>query len=448
MDDIVPSKLLNDLSIAVSVINRHDYIQVYSHYDADGISSAAIIANALRRAKKEFKVTLFTTLNDDVMDIIRRQASECTILSDLGASYIGELGELDSEVIVLDHHTVQDVSDKVCYVNPHLYGIDGMTDGCGATVSLLFAVTMNEGNWDLVQLAFAGIAGDQQEKNGVTGLNVHLLNEGVRRGHIEVIKGSPLPAGDIGRELFLSTYPYISGISGNHDGIGRLMKDLGMSEGTNLMDLTEDERGKLFSLITLMLTRNNVPVDVMARLFRHRYLLKDWNMSADALASILNSCGRNGVGGMGIAAGLGDPDCLKDAQALDESSRMDIMDATLTLESKSLNQMENIQWFDSSTSGYTGIICEIAMSYLGDPNKPTIGVNVSEDHAKISSRATDGLLERGVDLSKAMSEACASVNGKGGGHRIASGGSCPSNRVDEFLDNLNRIVGSQIRPSM
>jgi len=115
----------------------------------------------------------------------------------------------------------------------------------------------------------------------------------------------------------------------------------------------------------------------------------------------------------------------------------------LSLQRSGLNQMENIQWFDSSSLGFTGMICGIAMQFIGDRSKPTIGVNRSDDIAKISGRATFDLLDKGVDLSAALKEACGSVRGTGGGHRIASGGSCPKNRCEEMLSKLDEIVGKQ-----
>ncbi|MBR4217222.1 MAG: DHH family phosphoesterase, partial [Candidatus Methanomethylophilaceae archaeon] len=86
MDNQVPPKLLTTLSKAADIVRGHDFIQVYSHYDADGVSSAAIIAKTLLRLGKEFRVTLFTTLNDRGIDIIRGCKSECVIITDLGAS--------------------------------------------------------------------------------------------------------------------------------------------------------------------------------------------------------------------------------------------------------------------------------------------------------------------------------------------------------------------------
>ena len=76
MEDKVPSKLLTTLSKAADIVRGHDFIQVFSHYDADGVSSAAILAKTLLRAGKEFRVTLFTTLNDYNMEVIRNTKAE------------------------------------------------------------------------------------------------------------------------------------------------------------------------------------------------------------------------------------------------------------------------------------------------------------------------------------------------------------------------------------
>ena len=42
-----------------------------------------------------------------------------------------------------------------------------------------------------------------------------------------------------------------------------------------------------------------------------------------------------------------------------------------------------------------------------------------------------------------MKEGCASVGGEGGGHKIAAGGSFKSEKRDEFLKNVDAIVGRQ-----
>ena len=444
MEDMVPSKLLSTLSQAADIVRGHEFVQVYSHYDADGVSSAAILAKTLMRAGKEFRVTLFTTLNDYNMEVIRNSKADCVIVSDLGASYIDQLDQMEQDVVVLDHHTIISEAKRVCYANPHLYGIDGMTSGCGATMCLLFAVTMDERNWDLVQIAFAGIAGDRQHINGVSGLNVYLLEEGTRRGYIERMQGSLIPAGDLMTELFLCTDPYIRGVTGDVDGVAKLMSDAGVENGKSFMDLTEEERRRLSSLIAIKLTQQGVLLSSMEEIARDRYYLKGMKMDAENLSSILNNCGRAGIGGVGIAAGMGDERCLNEGAEQSRESAKLVVEAIVDLDRRGLNQMEHIQWFDSTDSGFTGMLCGIAMQSIGDHTKPTIGMNKSNDPVNLSSRGMFCQLERGVDLAKAMREACASVGGQGGGHRIAAGGSVPLDKVDEFLANLDRIVGEQI----
>ncbi|WP_201013843.1 hypothetical protein [Candidatus Methanomethylophilus sp. 1R26] len=40
----LPSKLLSALRAAADTVRGHDFIQCYSHFDADGITAAAIIS--------------------------------------------------------------------------------------------------------------------------------------------------------------------------------------------------------------------------------------------------------------------------------------------------------------------------------------------------------------------------------------------------------------------
>ncbi len=447
MEDQVPIKLLTTLNSAKEIVSKHDFVQVFSHYDADGVSSAAILAKCLMRAGKEFRVTLFTTLNDYNMDVIRNTKADCMIISDLGASYIDQLDAMDCDIVVLDHHTIISEAKRVCYANPHLYGIDGMTSGCGATMSLLFAVTMSDSNWDLVQIAFAGIAGDRQHINGLSGLNTYLLSEGKKRGFIEERPGSLIPAGDLMTELFLVTDPYIRGVSGDAEGVSKLLEDARIAHGRSYATLDEEECRRLSSLLAIKLTEQGMQLSSMNEVARARYHLKTMDMDAEYLSSVLNSCGRAGVGGMGIAAGMGDMKAFEEGLRITQESARSVVKSVVELDSRGLTQMENIQWFDSSESGFTGMLCGIAMQCFADPRKPTIGLNSSKDPINISSRGMFAQLEKGVDLAVAMREACASVGGEGGGHRIAAGGSVPADRLQDFLKNLDEIIGRQLTAS-
>lgn len=447
METEVPSKLLTTLSHAADIVRGHDFIQVYSHYDADGVSAASIIAQTLLREGKEFRVTLFTTLNDYNMDIIRNTKVGCMIITDLGASYIDQLDAMKNDIVVLDHHTIISDAKRVCYANPHLYGIDGMTSGCGATMALLFSVTMDERNWDLVQIAFAGIAGDRQHINGLSGLNTYLFEQGKKRGYIEEMPGSLIPAGDLMTQLYLTTDPYVRGVSGNEEGVSKILNDAGIEHGKSYMDLTDEEKRRLSSLVAVKLIEQGMLEQSMNEIVRTRYYLTGFKMDAEYLSSVLNSCGRAGFGGVGISAGMGDTKSIELGAKLMNDSNKDVVINMVELDKKGLNQRKHFQWFDSSDSGFTGMLCGIAMQCIGDPNKPTIGMNRSKEPVNLSSRGMWIQLDRGIDLAVAMREACASVGGEGGGHRIAAGGSIPSEMVDQFLDNLDSILEKQLEKS-
>lgn len=444
VDSDLPSKLLSILSKAADIVCGHNFIQVYSHYDADGITAASIVGKALHRAGKEYRITIFPTLIDEFMQIIESTPSECVIVTDLGASYIDRFEKMTCDVIVLDHHTLRGDSEKVCYANPHMFGVDGMTSGCGATMAFLFAIAMDERNWDLAPLAMAGIAGDRQHLNGMSGFNTFVFEGAVDRGLVKPMSGSLIPVGRLYDELLISTDPYIRGVSGNREGISRLLKDAGIPEDRDYVDLTEEESIRLSSLIAIRLIQQGVSREKLEELARTKYYLPGWNTDAESLSSFLNSCGRQNMPSVGIGAGMGDPDCLKQAKELDNTSRKQLMEGIKVLDNgESIIQMENIQWFDSSSTGFTGMLCGTVMSYIGDPDKPTIGINASDENANVSSRGTFSQLAKGIDLAEAMKEGCASVGGEGGGHKIAAGGSFKSEKRDEFLKNVDAIVGRQ-----
>ena len=444
MDDSV-LKLFSTLSYSADAVRQHDNVRIFSHHDADGISAGIILARTMMRAGKGFELTLLGTLNSETMEQVRGCGSGCIIIADMGASYLRDLDELDADVVVLDHHKDDGyVPKKVRYANPHSFGIDGMTEGCGASVAMLFSVRYDERNWDLVQIAFAGVIGDKQHENGLGRVNEFLFTEGNKRGHITRAEGSFIPSGTLMSSLFLSVEPYISGVSGNAEGVASLLKDAGIDPARASSDLNDAEKRKLSSLMAAKLISQNVSKEAMEDILSVRYVLKNWSMDAGSMASVFNSCGRSGKGGVAVGFGMGDRKCYSDAAAADEEARRNVVSAARELDSGDLKRMDSIQFFDCTSSGFTGILCEIAMRYIGDPDKPTIGYNMTESMTKASARCTRSLLRKGVDLSVVMKKAGEAVGGGGGGHRIASGAWFPKGKEEEFLKTVNDMVREQI----
>ncbi len=443
-ENVLPSKLLSTLYQAADTIRGHDFIHVFSHNDADGVSSAGILACMLQRLGKEFQITLAPILNDSVYAEVQQSLGDCIILSDIGASYIDRLETLGKDVIVLDHHFTELDSETVVYANPHLYGIDGMTSGCGATLCYMLAVTMDRKNADLVQLAFAGIAGDRQHIAGLKGLNEAIIGDAESAGFVTRVEGSLIPLGQLFNSLYVTTDPYIRGVSGSIPAVRELLTEARIPNDASYKDLSEEERYRLSSMIAIKLLKQGVSLRTLDETARTRYYLRDWNMDAENLADILNACGRTDLAGVGIGMCLGDESCLVQALDGNRERQHTVVEPMLGPDKRGLSSMDHIQFFDNMEKGFTGILCGIAMQFIGDPDKPTIGIGSVDDIAKASSRANWTLLDRGLDLSVAMKKAAESVGGSGGGHKIASGGSFPKDQESAFLMNLDAIVAEQL----
>ena len=75
---------------------------------------------------------------------------------------------------------------------------------------------------------------------------------------------------------------------------------------------------------------------------------------------------------------------------------------------------------------------------------PMIAFADADDGIKVSARADKSLGEKGLDLSKVMSEASEKVGGYGGGHNIAAGATIPEECKERFLDIVEDMVRAQL----
>jgi single-stranded-DNA-specific exonuclease len=83
--------------------------------------------------------------------------------------------------------------------------------------------------------------------------------------------------------------------------------------------------------------------------------------------------------------------------------------------------------------------------YFLDQEKPVIAISRVENVARMSTRGSQYLISKGLDLASACRVAAESVGGNGGGHDIAAGATVPADREGDFLDALDRIIGEQFK---
>ena len=65
-------------------IDNDSVVRLISHNDADGISAAAIIANALKEEDVQFHTTLVSRLKEDIVNQLRSEKYDLFIFSDIG----------------------------------------------------------------------------------------------------------------------------------------------------------------------------------------------------------------------------------------------------------------------------------------------------------------------------------------------------------------------------
>src|SRR3989454_1564701 len=169
LEDLAPAGLLDRMRKAAALVDGATRVRIFCHYDPDGTTSAAILARALMRRGKRIHASMSHALDRAAAARLREETNELLIVSDMGSAQLDLLEGLPCPVVVLDHHKPIRDSEKVTHVNPHFYGVDGAREMCGATTTWVFALVLDERNWDLAGPALAGAIGDKQAIGGFTG---------------------------------------------------------------------------------------------------------------------------------------------------------------------------------------------------------------------------------------------------------------------------------------
>ena len=92
-----------------------------------------------------------------------------------------------------------------------------------------------------------------------------------------------------------------------------------------------------------------------------------------------------------------------------------------------------------------GTIASVGLTVgLLDENKPVLGLSRLHKDIKVSGRTLRPMIERGVNLGKALNECSSNFGGQGGGHDIAAGAMIPYEAKDEFLHLVDQAIAYQL----
>ena len=119
--------LLNKAEEACNLLRRHlkrdHVVRIISHNDADGISAAGVMCNAIAKENGKFHVTIIPRLKDEVLSKFLKEKYKLFVFCDMGSANLRGISRLKGDVIIADHHQTDPttkLSDNIVHVNPHL----------------------------------------------------------------------------------------------------------------------------------------------------------------------------------------------------------------------------------------------------------------------------------------------------------------------------------------
>ena len=441
--------MLNRASEATNMLKEHmekdSVIRLISHNDADGISAAAVIVNALAEEDIQFHTTIIPRLKEDNVNQLRSEKYDLFIFSDMGSPFIKEFNTFKHDVIVADHHQVDDTESEsnVIHVNPHLFGIDGGRDLCGAGCAYLTVRDLDKKH--LAYFGLTGAFGDMQGQDGFTGVNKLVLDDAVESGNVEVredLKIVSKASEPIYKSLAYTFSPPLPGISGDLEGAREFLEKMNLSYGIKFKDLEDEEKDLLKDALM------SINTDVFGKCYtlpKEAPLLRD----LEEYSHILDSCGKNKKQGLGLSIALGERDQALDvALKLQRQYRDQIVKGLEWIKKEGAQQLNFIQYLysdDKVLKSVMGTIASIALSVkLLDNFKPVIGISRLHNDIKISGRTTRDMVKRGVNLGVALKDSANNFVGSGGGHAIAAGAMVNYENMDAFLHLVDEMVEYQL----
>lgn len=435
-------------SASERILRTREPIRVISHYDADGISAAGIMSLALCREGKQLHTSMITSLDDAGVESLKQEKNKLIIFMDMGSGQLQLLKELESDIIILDHHTPQGDGPRknsIMEINCHRFGIDGTSEACASTMAFLLALGLSDKNWDLIDLAISGATGDKQHLEGLKGINSELAKEAEKRGLIETRRNLALFGKTLQEGITNSINPFFRGLTGDAEAVRKILQSLRIDPEHDPAKLDSNLMLKLGTVLILRLLKQGVRQEIAETLLLTRYHSVKRKMDLENFSHIINSCGRMHRQGIGLAVCFGDRRALEEAERIRKDYKEQIRNDMLEISRQEVGSKKYISYLYADNPTFAGTYAGLGMQFLFDQEKPIIVLTKLEKETKVSGRGTLYLVEKGLDLARALHEAALQLKGVGGGHPVAAGATIPPGKENKFLDAVNKIVGNQLK---
>jgi len=266
------TKFLRDFDNAVEHFqdfskNLYEKVIIISHNDADGISCLKIIQNLLHRKKIDYDYFIYNrsvSWVNYLNGILPKRKSDklALIFTDVGSN-LNELLPIISarkeHFYILDHHEVENeinkdkIPENLIFVNPTIYGFDGLDDIAGATLTYMFAKEIKPAIIKQGWLTVIGIAGDSlKSMDKLRSFNKEIYEEIRGEELIEDNEGLILFGSmqdSIKNGLKHSILPFIKGYGGTEDNsVIDLLNSLNIPPERKIIELSNTEIKKIENL--------------------------------------------------------------------------------------------------------------------------------------------------------------------------------------------------------
>lgn len=446
------------------ILNSED-VTIFTHTDCDGITAGGVLSSILDKLEIEHSVN-FVEINE--VESLETD-TDLTIISDLGAGQnISNLcSNSNSSVIVLDHHPPirklgTQLNGDLIEINPNYYGLDGSYTISGGGLSYLLAKSFHF--YDLSWMGILSAVGDMQNSmtGKLRGLNREILNDSTEVGCVDYANDLLL-YGRHTRPLFVAL-SYFGDIhlplTNNRNECIHFLENLDIPVKNDLgtvrylCDLTMDEKGRLFTELLNMMTREvpdkyvkYVPKLISGESYEFTFE-EDYTTFRDAseYSTVINACGRNGRHALGMEVIKGNR--FEIAGELDKLVKQHkaylAQNLSKIQEANNVEILENIQYFDGSgiKPSVVGTIAGMLLNNY-DWQKPIVGytpVDSDDGGYKVSLRCSKLLGYEGIHFGNLVRDISKKCGGSGGGHSVACGAYIPEDEIEHFIQLLNNSV--------
>jgi single-stranded-DNA-specific exonuclease len=417
-------------------------LQIISHFDTDGITSAAIIIQALKNKDKKFSLKIIKNLTKELIESLDKEKP--VLFLDLASGSLEKIKESNlKKVYIIDHHEInEEIPINVEIINPVLHEKQLLSS---SGLTYLFAKEISIENKKLAKLAILGMIGDQLEKD-IDKLNKEILEDGeIQRKRGLLIYPSTRP---LNRVLEYSSDPFIPGVTGDLKGVLEILREanLGPENGKykSLMDLTEDEMERL---VTAIILRN--PENKGRHIIGDLFLIKIFGKLEDAreISAKINACSRNGYPEIAVAYCMENFAAKRKAESIHTKYKQELLTGIRyaqeaeKIEGNSyviLNAKNQIK--DTMIGTITSILSN-SLNY--DVGTIIVGLAKDEENKKVKVSARICGRE-GRNVRELLANIMNHFEGEVGGHEFAAGCTLNEEKEIEFLEKLKKNLDLEI----